>query len=151
METSNGNQHPTAAEALAHAYLLALQTKDKPAILAMITDDFALEVPLNVSGTNDLSDSWYGLEGANRNYDLAFRMIEDLVYTDIEVTPGQDPNIAFAEGLGVMRMANGRPYGNRYIFRFDVEGGRIKRIREYTSPVTAALAFGLPLPQSEPV
>jgi ketosteroid isomerase-like protein len=44
-----------------------------------------------------------------------------------------------------MEMSNGRPYKNRYIFRFDVENGKIKRIREYCNPVTGALAFGLSL------
>ncbi len=47
-----------------------------------------------------------------------------------------------------MMMANGRPYRNRYIFRFETKNGKITRIREYTNPVTSAIAFGLPLPQS---
>ena len=32
-------------------------------------------------------------------------------------------------------------------FRFDVKGGKIKRIREYLNPITAALAMRRPLPQ----
>ena len=44
-------------------------------------------------------------------------------------------------------MTNGRPYDNRYVFRFDAEGGKLKRIREYANPVTAAVAFGIPLPE----
>jgi len=136
------------AEELGREYLRALQAKDKQAIFAIIADDFALEVPLNVSGTNDYSDSWRGLDAADANYDTTFRIIQEIVYVDLEVTPGQDPDIAFAEGLGVMMMANGRPYRNRYIFRFDTENGKIKRIREYTNPVTSAVAFGMSLPQS---
>ena len=64
------------------------------------------------------------------------------------VTPGKDPDVAFAYGLGVMTMANGRPYRNRYVFRFETAGGKIRRIREYANAVTSAIAFGLPLPQS---
>jgi ketosteroid isomerase-like protein len=138
----------SAAEELAHAYLVALQAKDKKAILSLLADDFSLVVPCTLSGSNDLSDSWHGLEAASANYDLTFRVIEVLKYTDIEITPGRDANVAFVEGRGIMKMANGRPYGNRYVFRFDVEGGKIKRIREYTNPVTAAIAFGMPLPQT---
>jgi ketosteroid isomerase-like protein len=141
------NDNPTAGE-LGREYLRALQAKDKAAIFAIIADDFALEVPLNVSGTNDYADSWRGLEAADANYDTTFRIIEDLVYTELEFTPGQDPDIAFAEGLGTMMMANGRPYRNRYIFRFESRNGKLWRIREYTNPVTSAVAFGLPLPQS---
>ena len=141
------NHQPTAEE-LGHEYLRALQAKDKAAIFAIVTDDFALEVPLNTSGTNDLSDTWRGLDAAGANYDTAFRIIADLVYTELEITPGSDPDIAFAEGLGEMRMANGRPYCNRYVFRFDARDGKLWRIREYANPVTGAVAFGLPLPQS---
>ncbi len=74
-----------AAE-LAQAYLTALQAKDKKAILAIVTDDFELEVPNNVSGTNDFSDSWRGLEAASAGWDMAFRQIEVLYYTDLEFT-----------------------------------------------------------------
>jgi ketosteroid isomerase-like protein len=134
-----------AAE-LAEAYLAALQAKDKEAILAIVADDFELEVPCNVSGTNDFSDSWRGLEAAKAGWESAFREIEVLHYTDLEFTGGEDGKVAFAEGLGVMKMANGRPYENRYVFRFDLENGKIKRIREYLNPVTSAVAFGIPLP-----
>jgi ketosteroid isomerase-like protein len=136
------------AEDLARTYLDALQAKDKGAILSILADDFVLEVPCNVSGTNDFSDSWRGIETASEKYDDTFRQIEVLQYAEIEIFGGTDGSVAFAEGLGVMKMATGLPYENRYVFRFDVEDGRIKRIREYLNPVTSAIAFGIPLPQS---
>lgn len=138
----------TTAEALGREYLRALAAHDKRAIFAIIADDFVLEVPMNLSGTNDLSDSWRGLEAAEANYETAFRIIEETAYADLEITPGRDPDIAFAEVHGAMTMANGRPYRNRYVFRFDTKNGKITRIREYANPVTSAIAFGLPLPQS---
>jgi ketosteroid isomerase-like protein len=140
---SSGN----VAEDLARAYLVALQAKDKNAILSIITDDFVLEVPCNVSGTNDFSDSWRGIKAASAGWDSAFERIEVLQYRDLEFTGAEGGTVAFAEGRGVMRMANGRPYENRYVFRFDVEGGKLKRIREYANPVTAAVAFGMALPE----
>jgi ketosteroid isomerase-like protein len=147
VKQSNPEHSPSRAAELAQAYLVALQGKDKEGILSLLADDFTLEVPLNVSGTNDLSDSWRGHKAIAANYDVAFKEIEVLKYTDVEITAGQNGNVAFAEGRGIMTMANGRSYGNRYVFRFDLEHGKIKRIREYTNPVTAALAFGMPLPQ----
>ena len=139
---------PSRAEDLARAYLEALQAKDRDAILAILADDFVLEVPCNVSGTNDFSDSWRGIDTAAEKYEETFRTIEVLRYTEVEIfgTPGGE--VAFAEGLGVMKMASGRPYENRYVFRFDVAGGKIRRIREYLNPVTSAIAFGIPLPGS---
>ncbi len=138
---------PNAAE-LGKAYLAALQAKDRDAIMALLAEDFALEVPCNISGTNDFSDSWHGLEAARENYDLTFRTIDELVYVDLEFFQATDANVAFAEGLGVMKMFNGNPYENRYVFRFDAQDGKLRRIREYLNPVTSALAWKLPLPQS---
>ncbi len=134
---------------LAKAYLTALQAKDKAGIMAILAEDFTLEIPCNISGTNDFSDSWSGLDKADVNYDNTFRKIEVLQYDELEFMQCSDPSIAFAEGLGVMMMANGNPYRNRYVFRFDTENGKIKRIREYLNPITSALSFGIPLPQPQ--
>lgn len=138
----------TEAVRLGKEYLRALQAKDKRAILAILADDFVLEVPLNVSGSNDFSDSWRGLEAAAANYDTTFRIIADIIYTEVEITPGLDPHVAVIEGLGAMTMANGRSYRNRYVFRFESENGKLRRIREYANPVTSAIAFGMPLPEA---
>ena len=43
----------SAAE-LAHAYLTALQAKDKATILAILADGFTLEAPFDTSGANAL-------------------------------------------------------------------------------------------------
>jgi ketosteroid isomerase-like protein len=138
----------TAAE-LAEAYLTALQAKDREAMLALLADDFTLEIPCNISGTNDFSDSWRGIENAGPNYDAAFEMLEVLKYVDVEITQAADPSIAFLEGRGDMRMANGNPYPNIYVFRFDVDlaSGKIRRAREYVNPITFAIAMNVPLPQ----
>jgi ketosteroid isomerase-like protein len=139
----------TAAD-LARAYLMALQAKDKQAILSILAEDFTLEIPCNLSGTNDLSDSWTGLTTADAKYEATFQKIKVLKYVDLEFSQSTDRSVAFAEGLGVMELANGNPYRNRYIFRFDVKDGRIQRIREYLNPITSAIAMGLPLPGREP-
>jgi len=53
-----------SAVELAQAYLVALQAKDKQAILSILAEEFLLEIPCTLSGTNDLSDSWSGLQTA---------------------------------------------------------------------------------------
>jgi ketosteroid isomerase-like protein len=137
------------ASDLAKAYLTALQAKDKAGIMSILAEDFTLEIPYNILGTNDFSDSWSGLEAADANYDNTFRKIEVLQYDELEFMQCTDPGIAFAEGLGVMTMANGNPYRNRYVFRFDTANGKIKRIREYLNPITSALSFGIALPHPQ--
>jgi ketosteroid isomerase-like protein len=145
MEQGCSHHTISKAEELAHAFLRAIQAKDKEAILSLLADGFALEVPYNVSGTNDLSDSWYGLEVAGVNFEKTWKTIDVVKYSEIEVTAARDSNVAFAETLGDMTMASGRPYRNRYVFRFDIEGEKIKRIREYANPVTSMAAYGFPL------
>lgn len=137
------------AEDLAHEFLRAIQAKDKEAILSILADAFVLEVPYNLSGTNDLSDSWHGLEAASANFDKTWKNIEVVKYAHIEITAGKDASVAFAEALGDMTMANGRPYRNRYVFRFDTDGKKITRIREYANPATSVIAWGIPWPQSD--
>ena len=141
----------TAAE-LADAYLTALQAKDMDAMLSLLAPDFTLEIPCNISGSNDKSDSWRGHENAEPNYAQAFEKIEVLKYADVEIHQSTDPSVAFLEGRGTMRMANGNPYNNIYVFRFDVdlEAGKIKRAREYVNPITFAIAMHVPLPDTAP-
>jgi ketosteroid isomerase-like protein len=141
----------TAAQ-LADAYLTALQAKDMDAMLALLAPDFTLEIPNNMAGTNDRSDSWRGFENAEPNYAQAFQMIEVLKYADVEINQAADPSVAFLEGRGTMRMANGNPYNNMYVFRFDVdlESGKIRRAREYVNPITFAIAMHQPLPDTSP-
>ena len=72
--------------------------------------------------------------------------------TVVEINQAVDPSVAFLEGRGTMRMANGNPYNNQYVFRFDVDldSGKIKRAREYVNPVTFAVAMHQPLPDTAP-
>lgn len=143
------DQSPPAAVTLARQFFRAIQARDKEAMLPLLAEDFVLEVPYNVSGTNDLSDSWHGLEAASANFTKTWACIELVKYAELEITPCRDDNVAFAEALGDMRLANGRPYRNRYVFRFDTADGKILRIREYANPITSIVASGSPWPPVE--
>jgi ketosteroid isomerase-like protein len=155
MAATNATSGTATAETLGREYLRALQAKDKAAILAILADDFELVVPCALSGVNDNSSAtWRGLtgpEGADINLDQAFEKIEPICYPDLEFTSGANPDIAFAEGLGEMRMMTDRHYRNIYVFRFDSEAGKIKRIREYVNPITWAISMGVQLPEVEPL
>jgi uncharacterized protein len=136
-----------AVEDLARAYIDALEAKDKEAILSMLADDFVMEMPFDTAGTNDLSNSWGGIETASVTYEENFAQVDFVRFADVEIFPARDPTVAFAEARGVVTTSSGRPYENRYVLRFEALDGRITRIREYLNPVTAAISFGLPLPQ----
>ena len=155
MTSSSATALHATAEALGREYLRALQAKDKAAILAILADDFQLVVPCALSGVNDYGiATWSGRTGPNGadiNLDKTFKQIEPICYPSLEFTAGANADIAFAEGLGEMRMVTNRPYRNMYIFRFDSAAGKLKRIREYVNPITWAISMGVKLPEVEPL
>jgi ketosteroid isomerase-like protein len=140
--------HPVSAIDVARQYLDALQRRDPDAIGAHMTPDFVLEVPLHESGDNDPNRirAWHGREEALANYQRAFAELTTTLLSGLVLYPTADPNVVFGEAFGDMQTVTGRPYKNRYAFRFDVEGGKVRRLREYCNPVTSAISFDRPLP-----
>ena len=141
----------TARTELVRAYLDALQRQDADALCALVTDDFVLEVPLGTSGVHDGSDTmaWRGIEDFRANYAEHFpTVLSSQKLTDIAIRPTLDPEFVYAEAMGDMMLANGRPYRNRYVFRFRIRDGRISELLEFANPVTGAIAFGMPLPET---
>jgi ketosteroid isomerase-like protein len=136
----------TASGDVVQAYITAMEQKDLAALVAVLADDAVLEMPLDVSGTNQPRDLWRGTDGASAHYGRAFEDVVSIDFTGLEIWPTVDPDVVFAEAVGDMAMVSGRPYKNRYVFRFDLDEGKIRRIREYCNPVTSALSYGIPLP-----
>ncbi len=138
---------------LVSAYLSALQRQDADALCALVTDDFVLEVPLGVSGNNDPSEAlaWRGIEDYRTNYAEHFpQMLTSQRLIDVVIRPTLEPDVVYAEFFGDMALTNGRPYQNRYVFRFHLRDGKICRLLEFCNPITAAIAFGQPLPDTSP-
>jgi ketosteroid isomerase-like protein len=133
---------------LVSVYLDALQRQDVAALGALVTEDFLLEVPFDAAGTNDPRNalSWHGRADYLTNYCAIFPRIAVHRIKDIVVRPTTDPAIVYAEALGDMTLVDGTPYRNRYVFRFDFRDGKICALKEFCNPVTAAIAFGRPLP-----
>ena len=63
----------------------------------------------------------------------------------MELSITADGSRLFIEQRGNMTMADGRPYRNRYVFRFDVRDGRVSHVREYINPIISAHAFDRPI------
>jgi ketosteroid isomerase-like protein len=139
---------PNAPAALVGAYLAALQRKDVEALRALVTDDFVLEVPLDAGGTNDPGNAlaWRGVEDYLTNYCAIFPRIAALRFRDVAIRPTTDAETVYAEAYGDMLLSDGKPYRNRYVFRFDLRDGRIAGLMEFCNPVTSAIAFGRALP-----
>lgn len=133
------------AEAVITAYFAALEARDRPAIDRLFAADAIVEYPFDVSGRTE-PGSWRRFEGHDAvmmgYVDRAFGRISRFAWRDREITVAAGGRRAFVEALGDMTIDGTRPYANRYVFRFDVAGGRITHLKEYLNPVTSAIATG---------
>jgi ketosteroid isomerase-like protein len=68
-----------------------------------------------------------------KNYDL-------IEFHDIAPSVAADGVTVWVETRGALRVAPTQtPYNNRYVFKFTIEDGRIRRLVEYANPVTQSL------------
>ncbi len=146
-----GNDDPTdspegrrAAKDAILAFFKAVATKDTAALANSLTEDAVYEIPFSESGSTE--------PGQFRRYAGAAAVVEFWTATtangpkslgpeDVELSVNADGSKVFIEQRGNMVLSDGRPYRNRYVFRFSIRDGRICHVREYFNPVTAAYAF----------
>jgi ketosteroid isomerase-like protein len=110
----------------------------------MIADDAVFEYPFDRSGKTE-AGSWRiyrGRDAVLKNYlDVAFARLNQIGWTESEMTVSADGSRVFVEALGYMAI-NGVPYRNRYVLRFDIKDDRIVHMKQYLNPVTSAIATG---------
>ncbi|MGE0829948.1 MAG: nuclear transport factor 2 family protein [Hyphomonadaceae bacterium] len=137
----------SSAVELARAFMAAVSAKDIDALDRMFTEDTAQDVPFNEAGQID----WPSLRRADGKpavmeyWRIAFAKIEKIGFHLESILEVEGGEAAFAELVGDNVMADGKPYRNRYVMRFDVRDGKIWRVREYYNPVISARAFGRPI------
>jgi ketosteroid isomerase-like protein len=139
-------QQSTPSTALAREFLACMERKDKEGMLALLADDSVMECVLGLDGDNAPRTFWDSLTSAEDHYTRAFDAVESIELTEVVINQALDPTLVFVEALGSMTMSNGRPYDNRYVFRFELRDGKIARLREYCNPVTAAISFERAMP-----
>lgn len=75
-----------------------------------------------------------------------FQNFSYVAFVERELSVTNDGRTVFIEALGDLRTAIGDLlYSNRYVFKFDLDQGRITSIKEYANPVTASPILGIPL------
>jgi ketosteroid isomerase-like protein len=125
-------------------FFKAVAARDAAALAESMTEDVTYEIPFSESGSTE--------PGGFRRYVGAAEVIEFWMATtangpkslgaeDVELSITGDGSRVFIEQRGNMVLADGRPYRNRYVFRFSLREGRICHAREYFNPVIAAYAF----------
>jgi ketosteroid isomerase-like protein len=125
-------------------FFKAVAARDAAALAQSITEDAVYEIPFSESGSTEA--------GGFRRYAGTAEVVEFWMATtangpknlgaeDVELSITGDGSQVFIEQRGNMVLTDGRPYRNKYVFRFSIRDGRISHVREYFNPVVAAYAF----------
>jgi ketosteroid isomerase-like protein len=133
----------TAKDAILR-FFKAVAARDATALAQSITEDAVYEIPFSESGSTE--------PGEFRRYVGTAEVVEFWMATtangpkslgaeDVELSITADGSRVFIEQRGNMVLSDGRPYRNKYVFRFSIRDGRISHVREYFNPVIAAYAF----------
>jgi ketosteroid isomerase-like protein len=119
-------------------FFTALGRRDGSAVSAFWHDDGTVSAAFNPSGdTSDeaIRSAPYALHLVSflKNYD-------EIAFHEIVPSVADGGDTIWVETRGDLRVAaTGTPYRNRYVFKFTLEGGRIKRLVEYANTVTQSL------------
>ena len=125
-------------------FFKAVAAKDAAALAQSITDDAVYEIPFSESGSTE--------PGGFRRYTGSAEVVDFWMATtangpkslgadEVDLSITGDGSRVFIEQRGNMVLPDGRPYRNKYVFRFSIRDGRISHVREYFNPVIAAYAF----------
>lgn len=130
------------------AFLKAVAAGDTDALAAAVTEAVIYEMPFSETGSTEpgryrqyvgraaVVEFWRGMSGSG---------IRNAGPDDVELSILGDGSRLFIEQRGNMTMPDGKPYRNRYVFRFDIQDGRVSHVREYLNPIISAYAFDRPI------
>jgi ketosteroid isomerase-like protein len=123
---------------LVRRYFECMRTFDGKGAEALLADNFTQFVPSpdpKFSTPKGKTETLAQMGGVAQMFESF-----DLKITGI--TAQGDRVAVEAESLGVLK-PNGKTYNNRYHFLFEVENGRISKLKEYCDTKHAAEIFGL--------
>jgi ketosteroid isomerase-like protein len=126
------------------AFLAALERKDLRTVAAMTDDRATLTVSLSFSGAQEPAGRFVGKEQVLGYVRSVFTNMAIVDFTDERVTVTGDGRTSFVQANGRFTAADGRPYDNVYVFRYDWQNGRVVGTEEYANPVTFCTTFGHP-------
>ena len=130
---------------LIKTYFTAYENKDKPVVAGLLAEDVVYETVFSRTGDPEPFYYFAGKEAAFGHIQEVMGNLKTIAFTDQLFTAGADGNAVFFEARGNMLTKKDAKYANRYLIKFDLAGGQIKKITEYANPVTFAKMNNLPL------
>ncbi len=138
-----------AATATVAEFFRALSSRDIALADAILDDNVIETIPLSLSGSIEPQQIFEGKSAVLSYLQLIldnFEQILDAATFVVETFVSSDAQTVFVEAKGCLTVKHSaQPYRNNYVFRFNLQNGKITHIREYANPVTYAKAMGQPL------
>jgi len=132
------------AESIARSLIAAYERKDYPGLMAIYSRDAVIEIPFNPLGGTADSDirRIRGEKELERFLVPGLAKMRTVRYDIEDISTAADGSRVFLEARGDFVTDEGKPYRNRYIFRLDIQDGRVVLQKEYFNVATAIAVFG---------
>jgi ketosteroid isomerase-like protein len=121
-------------------FLDRLQSGDRAAVAGMLDDKVVWSAPMSSGGGQD-GEPAHGREAFGSRLGSISGLMRSARFIDRRITPSADEATTFVQTRGDFVTADGRPYQNVYVFRFDWRDGKIVSWEEYANPMTIIATF----------
>jgi len=127
--------------AATNRFLDLLEAGDARGVGAMLSAHVTWSAPMTATGNVDDAERTEGREAFQARLSSIGALMQSARFVDRRVTTSADGTTTFVQTRGDFRSADGRPYRNVYVFRFDWQDGKIVAWEEYANPITILRTF----------
>jgi ketosteroid isomerase-like protein len=122
-------------------FLNLLEAGDRAAVADMLDEHIVWSALMSAGGAQEESEPARGLAEFGSRLAAIGRLIKSARFVDRRITASADEPTTFVQTNGDFVTADGRPYRNVYVFRFDWRDGKIATWEEYANPITIIRTF----------
>jgi ketosteroid isomerase-like protein len=121
-------------------FLDLLETGDRAGMADMLDDQVVWSAPMS-SGGAEAGEPARGREAFGSRLGSISGLMRSARFIDRRITASASGATSFVQARGDFVTADGRPYHNIYVFRFDWRDGKIMSWEEYANPMTIIRTF----------
>jgi len=121
-------------------FLNLLEAGDRVGMAEMLDEQVVWRTPMSSGGTED-GEPARGLTAFGSRLGSISGLMRSARFIDRRITASADEATTFVQTNGDFVTADGHPYRNVYVFRFDWRDGKITSWEEYANPITIIQTF----------
>jgi ketosteroid isomerase-like protein len=121
-------------------FLDLLEVGNQARLADLLDDQVVWSAPMS-SGSAEDGEPARGREAFGSRLAAIGGLMKSAKFIDRRITASADNATTFVQTRGDFVTADGRPYQNVYVFRFDWLGGKIVSWEEYANPITIIQTF----------